>query len=139
MSRKPRIAGCSSPCPSSPTPALCGWMYARQRELMYSRNSPGPTRADRLRHRAQRRDAQRLAGQHRAAAARCIYFGGNAERIEDRRDEFARWFPDSSTYLVPYRGYGASEGTPTEADICSPMRWRCSTRCRRASPGRASS
>ena len=25
--------------------------------------------------------------------------------------------PESSTYLVPYRGYGASEGTPTEADI----------------------
>jgi hypothetical protein len=46
-----------------------------------------------------------------------VYFGGNAERIEDRRTDFARWFPNSSTYLVPYRGYGASEGTPTEADI----------------------
>jgi len=46
-----------------------------------------------------------------------LYFGGNAERIEDRRKDFARIFPHASTYLVPYRGYGASEGTPTESDI----------------------
>ena len=45
-------------------------------------------------------------GQPRAV----VYFGGNAERIEAMRDEFARWFPDSSVYLVPYRGFGASEG-----------------------------
>lgn len=93
---------------------LCGWMYARQHDLMYY---PQLTRAD--------------VGQTDFGIARngvmlngwlvnigkpnaIIYFGGNAERIEAMRDEFARWFPDSSVYLVPYRGYGASEGTPSE-------------------------
>jgi len=66
-----------------------------------------------------------------------IYFGGNAERIEDMRDEFARWFPDSSTYLVPYRGYGASEGEPSGKRSC-PTPWRSSTRCRHGSLARRS-
>ena len=35
--------------------------------------------------------------------------------LEAMRDEFARWFPDSSVYLVPYRGFGASEGTPRQS------------------------
>lgn len=97
--------------------ALCGWMYARQHALMYY---PHLTKAD--------------VGQTDFGIARngvmlngwlvnigkpnaVIYFGGNAERIEGMRDPFARWFPDSSVYLVPYRGYGASEGTPSEAAL----------------------
>lgn len=44
--------------------------------------------------------------------AALVYFGGNGERVEDNRDDFARWFPDRSVYLVAYRGYGASDGEP---------------------------
>jgi pimeloyl-ACP methyl ester carboxylesterase len=43
-----------------------------------------------------------------------LYFGGNGERIEDRREDIGRWFPDRAIYLLPYRGYGASNGEPTE-------------------------
>lgn len=43
-----------------------------------------------------------------------IYFGGNAERLESSREELAHLFPDRTIYLLSYRGYGASEGTPTE-------------------------
>ncbi|WP_158882883.1 alpha/beta hydrolase [Rhodanobacter sp. L36] len=43
-----------------------------------------------------------------------LYFGGNGERIEDRRDDIARWFPDRTVYLLPYRGYAMSGGEPTE-------------------------
>lgn len=52
-------------------------------------------------------------GQRRAL----LYFGGNAERVEDARTELASWFPDRTIYLLPYRGYGASDGTPTEAAL----------------------
>jgi pimeloyl-ACP methyl ester carboxylesterase len=94
--------------------SLCGWMYARQHDLMYY---PQLTRAD-----AEgtdfgiARNGVMLNGWlvNIGKPNAIIYFGGNAERIEDMRDEFARWFPDSSIYLVPYRGYGASEGTPSE-------------------------
>lgn len=96
---------------------VCGWMYAKQRELLYL---PQLTKADA----AQTdfgiaRNGVMLNGWlvNIGQPGAVVYFGGNAERIEDRRDDFAKWFPQSSTYLVPYRGYGASEGSPTEADI----------------------
>jgi len=46
-----------------------------------------------------------------------LYFGGNAERIEANREDFARMFPGRSVYLVAYRGYGASTGEPREAAL----------------------
>ncbi len=97
----------------------CGWMYAKQRERIYL---PQGTRADA----AQTdfgiaRNGVMLNGWlvNIGKPKAVIYFGGNAERIEDMRDEFARWFPDSSTYLVPYRGYGASEGQPSQEALLS--------------------
>ena len=43
-----------------------------------------------------------------------IYFGGNAERVEAWRERFGQWFDDRTVYLVAYRGYGASDGTPDQ-------------------------
>lgn len=94
--------------------ALCGWMYARQHELMYY---PQLTRADvEQTDFGIARNGVMLNGWllNIGKPNAIIYFGGNAERIEAMRDQFAQWFPDSSVYLVPYRGYGASEGTPSE-------------------------
>lgn len=51
-----------------------------------------------------------------------LYFGGNGERIEDSREELARWFPDRTIYLVAYRGYAASEGKPSEAALIADAR-----------------
>ena len=97
--------------------AICGWMYARQRELIYY---PQLTRADveqtdfGIARNGVMLNGWLVNGGKQDAV---IYFGGNAERIEQMRDEFTRWFPDSSVYLVPYRGYGASEGSPSEPDL----------------------
>ncbi|MGO4780104.1 alpha/beta hydrolase, partial [Lysobacter sp. 2RAB21] len=46
-----------------------------------------------------------------------IYFGGNAERIENMRETLAQWFPDRTIYLLSYRGFGASDGAPEEAAL----------------------
>lgn len=43
-----------------------------------------------------------------------VYFGGNGEGVEWLVPELGRRFPDHTSYLVAYRGYGASEGTPGE-------------------------
>ena len=97
--------------------AACAWLYAKQRELMYY---PQLTKADvEQTDFGIARNGVMLNGWlvNIGKPNAVIYFGGNAERVEDNRDEFARWFPDSSVYLVPYRGYGASEGTPNEADL----------------------
>lgn len=49
-----------------------------------------------------------------AAGGPILYFGGNAEAVEGNREAFARLFPGRSVYLVAYRGYGASDGTPSQ-------------------------
>ena len=48
-----------------------------------------------------------------------IYFGGNSEMISERREYFEEVFRDYSVYLFNYRGYGNSEGRPTEAGLFS--------------------
>ena len=46
-----------------------------------------------------------------------IYFGGNAEVISARQTFFETIFSDYSVYLINYRGYGDSEGSPSEAAL----------------------
>lgn len=48
-----------------------------------------------------------------------IYFGGNSEMITHRRGFFEDVFRDYSVYLINYRGYGNSEGSPSEAGFFS--------------------
>ncbi len=98
---------------------VCAWMYSRQSELLYY---PQLTKADaKDTDFGIARNGVMLNGWlvNIGQPGAVIYFGGNAERIENMRDEFAQWFPQSSVYLVPYRGYGASEGTPSEEALLS--------------------
>lgn len=43
-----------------------------------------------------------------------IYFGGNGDAVQTMREDYGRWAPDRSVYLVAYRGYGASDGQPSQ-------------------------
>ena len=46
-----------------------------------------------------------------------IYFGGNAEDVSRSLPEFDRAFPEHALYLLHYRGYGGSSGSPSEEAI----------------------
>ena len=46
-----------------------------------------------------------------------IYYGGNAESIENNITFFETVLPNYSVYLIPYRGYGNSTGEPSEAHL----------------------
>lgn len=48
-----------------------------------------------------------------------LYFGGNGEMVLNSADEFIKHFPNKTAYLVNYRGYGASSGSPTEQALYS--------------------
>ncbi|KGQ19023.1 hydrolase of the alpha/beta superfamily [Lysobacter dokdonensis DS-58] len=115
--RKPVVISLMAAAPVLAYAGLCGWMYAKQRDLLYlpqtTKADPNETDFGIARNGVMLNGWLVNIGQPGAV----VYFGGNAERIEDRKADFARLFPDASTYLVPYRGYGASEGKPTEADI----------------------
>lgn len=96
---------------------VCALLYAMQRSLMYF---PQYTRADAATTDfTLERDGVRLRGWVLARDGRdpILYFGGNAERIEGNRGDFARLFPGRAVYLLAYRGYGASEGSPDETTL----------------------
>jgi len=46
-----------------------------------------------------------------------VYFGGNAEDVSYSLPSFSAAFPDHAIYLLHYRGYGGSSGTPSEAAL----------------------
>ncbi|MCZ6724442.1 MAG: alpha/beta hydrolase [Gammaproteobacteria bacterium] len=48
-----------------------------------------------------------------------VYFGGNAEDITDNILLFEELFENYTVYLINYRGYGKSQGTPSEAALFS--------------------
>jgi len=48
-----------------------------------------------------------------------IYFGGNGEAVVNNALSFIKIFPFHTVYLVNYRGYGGSTGTPTEQALYS--------------------
>jgi len=48
-----------------------------------------------------------------------IYFGGNAEPVVFNQEPFSKNFPTYTIYLMNYRGYGGSTGSPTEQGLFS--------------------
>ena len=48
-----------------------------------------------------------------------IYFGGNSEDITDNINQFKDLFKNHTVYLINYRGYGKSQGKPTEQGLFS--------------------
>jgi len=48
-----------------------------------------------------------------------IYFGGNSEDVGLTFDDLAKSIPDQDLYLVNYRGYGGSTGSPSESALFS--------------------
>lgn len=53
-----------------------------------------------------------------------LYFGGNAEDVSWMVEEAARRAPGAAWLLVDYRGYGSSEGSPSEKNLVADgLRW----------------
>ena len=48
-----------------------------------------------------------------------IYYGGNAEVIEQNIPQFRRLFTNYTLYFIPYRGYGDNAGEPDESKLYS--------------------
>lgn len=96
---------------------LCALLYSKQRDLIYY---PGLTRiAAQETDFSLVRDDVTLRGWriNPGRSDAILYFGGNAEGLDSSRDDFRTLFPDSTVYLLAYRGYGASGGTPDEAAL----------------------
>ena len=96
---------------------LCAALFVFQRALIYF---PQPASLDSPESRLTLAmpDADvRVTVRERAGPKALIYFGGNAEDVSRNLPEFSEAFPDYSLYLLHYRGFGGSGGSPSEEAI----------------------
>lgn len=95
---------------------LCGVLFINQRNLIYfpqlrSINS-GTTLT------LSTDDAQVLVTTNQRKSTEALfYFGGNAEDVSYSLPSFSTAFPDHAIYLLHYRGYGGSSGSPSETAL----------------------
>jgi uncharacterized protein len=61
----------------------------------------------------------RLHAWHIRGSPLVLYFGGNAEEVSWMLEEAPRRAPGVGWLLIDYRGYGSSEGSPSEAALSS--------------------
>ena len=93
-------------------------LYLKQRDLLYFPSAPVAHNHQTL---ILENEGERITvtitnpGRDKAL----LYWGGNGEAVAAGADVFATQLPEYTTYLVDYRGYGNSTGTPTEAGILS--------------------
>ena len=98
---------------------FCLFLYLRQRSLIYY---PHPeVKTSELQSIWLDNNGQKLKiwkGITESKTA-LLYFGGNAEDVLHSHAELERIYPDLSLYLMNYRGYGGSTGSPSEAALFS--------------------
>jgi pimeloyl-ACP methyl ester carboxylesterase len=97
--------------------ALCAALFFFQRSLIYF---PQPRAAAGATARLDFKvaDADLVVTARQVAGSRAIvYFGGNAEDVSSNLASFSQAFPAHAIYLLHYRGYGGSTGSPTEQAI----------------------
>ena len=136
--RKPVVITLIAAAPVLAYAGVCGWMYAKQRDILYlpqtTRTGPEHTDFGIVRNGVMLNGWLVNIGQPDAV----MYFGGNAERIEMRKADFAKWFPNAapiSCRIAVTARAKARRRKPTSSKTPLPS----STRCRRASPMHASS
>ena len=98
---------------------LAAFLYVYQRKLIYYPTPVDPAFiADEVEI---DNDGTRLHGWvlNPGKSRALIYFGGNSELITHRREFFETVFSGYSVYLINYRGFGRSQGQPSESGLFS--------------------
>lgn len=93
----------------------CAGLFAFQRSLLYA-PQPAGVEVPSLRLPVAGAELQ-VSVRLLPNAPALLYFGGNAEDVSGTWAELADQFPDRSLYLMHYRGYGRSTGSPSEAAL----------------------
>jgi len=95
--------------------AICGLMALAQRSLIYYPTAAGDP-SDQL-ELVVAGTRLRVSERPQPGPRALLYFGGNAEDVSLTRAELVDLLPDTALYLMHYRGYGGSEGRPSEAAL----------------------
>ncbi len=96
---------------------LCALLYLFQRSLLYH---PTGIPAERIRFQEEFEvdgAVLKISTHSRKTDQALIYFGGNGEDVSGPLSRYAKAFPKCAIFMMHYRGYGGSTGSPTEANI----------------------
>ena len=97
--------------------AACAALYFFQRSLIYfPQPSASSSAVSRMQLSVDGAQLQVTMRPHAGSKA-LIYFGGNAEDVSASLPELSLAFPDRAIFLMHYRGFGGSTGSPTEAAL----------------------
>ncbi|MEE2002872.1 alpha/beta hydrolase [Alkalimonas sp. MEB108] len=97
---------------------LCLLLYLMQRQLIYF-PVPAAFPPEQPLVLQQGKVQVLVSQQPRASDKALLYFGGNAEDVSVSLAEFGAVFSKHAIYLMHYRGYGGSEGRPSEQALVS--------------------
>jgi hypothetical protein len=96
---------------------FCLYLYLFQRSFIYFPTSAANHDPAEELWLESERETIRIWRLHAEQRDAILYFGGNAEDVSLNIREFSSWFPEQAIYLVNYRGYGGSTGSPAEAAL----------------------
>jgi uncharacterized protein len=96
---------------------LCAALFVLQRSLIYFPQARAAGAGASVSRLATPVGDVLVTTRPRAASKALVYFGGNAEDVSYSLPGFAAAFPDHALYLLHYRGYGGSAGSPSEAGL----------------------
>lgn len=92
---------------------ICAILFFAQRSLLYFPQGRGDGSGELLRLPGDVLVSTRPADGPEAI----VYFGGNAEDVSLNLPDFRAAFPGHALYLMHYRGYGGSAGSPSEEGL----------------------
>jgi pimeloyl-ACP methyl ester carboxylesterase len=95
---------------------LCAVLFVFQRSMIYFPHGASSMNASRITL-SLGDEKIRVSVRELEGPNALMYFGGNAEDVSYSLESFALAFPDHSLYLMHYRGYGGSTGSPSEAGL----------------------
>lgn len=96
---------------------LCGLLFLVQRSFLYF---PQPRSGDpegTIMKLSGTEEQVLVCTRPKEGSRALLYFGGNAEDVSLSIRTFSSGLPDRAIYLLNYRGYGGSSGTPSESAI----------------------
>lgn len=97
--------------------ALCAALFVFQRSLIYFPQPNAVASADSRMTLSMPGAQVSVVTRAHSGPRALLYFGGNAEDVSRNLPQFAEAFPDYALYLLNYRGFGDSDGSPSEAAI----------------------
>ena len=95
---------------------ICAFFFFTQRSFIYFPRQQQNHTVDQIQVNTDQ-SVVRLSVSNPKSTRAILYFGGNAEDVSLSLPEYARRISGVAIYMVHYRGYGGSTGSPSEAGL----------------------